>query len=153
MFAAKTVLNPADTPQEVMRMQKHLTNGPVPFVQGTPASKTTATTLTAAELIGGLITGVSGAGANANYQLPLASDLETALLALYPDLANNDTFEFVLINTSVVATDTLTITTNTGWTLVGKMVLEANTGTSPSPSGQFWARRTAANTYTLYRVS
>ncbi len=121
------------------------------YPQPTPAAKTTATTLTAAELLSGIITGVSGAGANANYTLPLATSLEAALKLIYPDLDNDDSFDFSLINISVVATDTLTIVTNTGWTLVGSMVVDDNTTTNNS-SGLFRARRTAANTYTLYRI-
>ncbi|TIW28678.1 MAG: hypothetical protein E5V63_04145 [Mesorhizobium sp.] len=122
------------------------------FTQAAPAAKTTSTTLTAAELLGGLLTGNQGAAGAAAYTLPLATDLETALLAIRPDLANNDAFDFNVINISTVAAETITMTTNTGWTLVGDMILAAN-ATGDESVGRFRARRTAANTYTLYRVS
>ena len=129
----------------------YLTVAPM-FTQAAPAAKTTSTTLTAAELLGGLITGNQGAAGAAAYTLPLATDLETALLALRPDLVNNDAFDFGVINISTVAAETITMTTNTGWTLVGDMVLAAN-ATGDESVGRFRARRTAANTYTLYRVA
>lgn len=121
------------------------------FKQAAPAAKTTSTTLTAAELLGGLITGNQGAAGAAAYTLPLATDLETALIAAYPGLATDDAFEFSVINISTVAAETITMTTNTGWTLVGDMILAAN-ATGDESVGIFRARRTAANTYTLYRV-
>lgn len=122
------------------------------FVQPAPAAKTTSTTLTAAELLGGLLTGNQGAAAAATYTLPLGTDLETALIAAFPGLAVNDAFEFTLINISVVAAEDITIATNTGWTLVGKMTIESNAAVTDDSRGTFRVRRTAANTYTLYRI-
>lgn len=119
------------------------------YNQGTPAAKTTSTTLTAAELLTGIVTGLGGAAVA--YTLPLATAIETALLALFPALAVDDAFEFVVINTDTTGANTITVTTNTGWTLVGDMVLAGNTAGDES-SGTFRARRTAANTYTLYRI-
>jgi hypothetical protein len=122
--------------------------------QAAQAAKTTSTTLTAAELLTGIITGNQGAAGAAAYTLPLATDFETALLALSPDLKNNDSFDFSVINISAVAAEDITMTTNTGWTLVGSMVLEAREATQVQMSqGLFRARRTAANTYTLYRLA
>lgn len=118
------------------------------------AAKTTSATLTASELLGGILTGNQGGGAGAAYTLPLATDLETALLALYPGLAVGDTFEFSVLNISTNAAEDITMTTNTGWTLVGNMVVESNEATAKGdPVARFAARRTAANTYTLYRVA
>lgn len=122
------------------------------FTQAAPAAKTTSTTLTAAELTGGLITGNQGAAGAAAYTLPLATAMETALVASYPSLANDNAFDFSVINISTVAAETITMTTNTGWTLVGDMVLAAN-ATGDESVGTFRVRRTAANTYTLYRVA
>lgn len=128
--------------------------GLVRRVQPTPAAKTTSTTLTAAELLTGIITGNQGAAGAATYTLPLASALETALLALYPDLAVNDAFDFSVINLSTVAAEDITIATNTGWTLVGSMlVIEQAAGNPGGSNGHFRVRRTAANTYTLYRIA
>jgi hypothetical protein len=122
--------------------------------QAAPAAKTVSATLTAAELIGGLITGNQGAGAAANYTLPTGTDLETALLAIFPGLAADDSFEFNVINLSTVAAEDITLLTAAGWTLSGSMVVVEQTAANPAGSnGLFRARRTAANTYTLYRVA
>lgn len=123
------------------------------FVQVAPAAKTTSTTLTPAEIMAGLLTG-TGAAAVA-YTLPLATDLEIALFAIYPDIQVNDSFDFSIINLDTTAANTITVTTNTGWTLAGSMVLPglnvASTGSGAV--GLFRARRTAANAYTLYRLA
>lgn len=117
--------------------------------QAAPAAKTTTTTLTAAELLGVLITANSAAAANQNYTLPTGTNLEAA----FPfTMAVNDAFDFYLINTSTVAAETITILTNTGWTLVGNMVVVSNSASTASSSARFLARRTAANTFTLYRI-
>lgn len=121
--------------------------------QAAPAAKTTSTTLTAAEILGGLITGNQGAAGAATYTLPLGADLEGALLAYGPPQVD-DSFDFSVINLSVVAAEDITIATNTGWTLVGTMVVESNEATAQKgPSGTFRARRTAANAFSLYRMS
>jgi hypothetical protein len=122
--------------------------------QGAPAAKTTSTTLTAAELLGGIITGNQGAAGAATYTLPLATDLESALLAIHPNLQVDDSFDFVLINLSTVAAEDITVATNTGWTLVGDMVVDSNDQAAGSyPRAIFRVRRTAANAYTLYRIA
>lgn len=126
------------------------------LTQAAPAAKTTSTTLTAAELLTRLITGNQGAAGAAAYQLPLAADLETALLAptAFPNFGVNQGFDFTVINLSAVDAEDITITTNTGWTLVGRMDIESTGGTpARASSGTFRVRRTAANAYTLYRLA
>lgn len=131
-----------------------LTAGSYLYKQATPAAKTTSVTLTAAELLGGIITGNQGAAGAAAYTLPLATDLETALLAVHPGLQNDDSFDVNVINLSAVAAEDITMTTNTGWTLVGSMLVIEQAAANPAGSnGQFRARRTAANAYTLYRIA
>lgn len=128
-------------------------SAPLVFKQPAPAAKTVAVTLTAAELVGGLITANQGGAAAADYTLPLASALETALLTPYPGLQNDDAFDFTIINISTVAGEDITVVTAAGWTLVGEMVVPSNDTAGVAPSNAtFRARRTAANTYTLYRV-
>lgn len=122
--------------------------------QAAEAAKTTSTTLTAAEIMAGIITGNQGAAGAATYTLPLATALETALLAVHPGLQNDDSFDFHVINISTVAAEDITIATNTGWTLVGSMlVIEQAAGNPGGSNGMFRVRRTAANTYTLYRIA
>lgn len=123
-------------------------------VQPAPAAKTTSATLTAAELEGGLITGNQGAAGAAAYTMPLATDLEGYLRKVYGNAGFDDSFDVSVINLSVVAAEDITMTTNTGWTLVGSMVVESNEATAQKgPSAAFRVRRTGANAFTLYRLA
>lgn len=118
--------------------------------QGAPAAKTVSATLTAAEVLTGIITvNQAGAGASAQ-QLPLATAMDTAL----PDSAAGDAFDFSVINTSTVDAEDASLTTNTGWTLVGAMDVPANSAAgSLNSSGRFRARKTGTGAWTLYRLS
>jgi hypothetical protein len=123
--------------------------------QATPAAKTVSVTLTAAEILTGIITGNQGGGAAANYQMPTASAFEAALIAQFgplPALPAQAKYDFNVINISTNAAEVVTITTNTGWTLFGDMNFAANAAGDQS-GGQLRAVRTAANTYSLYRIA
>lgn len=122
------------------------------FTQGAPAAKTVAVQLTAAELLGRLITANQGGAAAANYQLPLGTDLEAALVAAFPNLAVGTSFDFTLNNISTVAAEDITITTAAGWTLVGGMVVNSNDAGTSISTGTFRVRRTAASNFVLYRL-
>jgi hypothetical protein len=118
--------------------------------QGTPTAKTVSATLTAAEVLAGIITiNQAGAGASAQ-QLPLATDLDTAL----PDAAAADAFDFSVINISTVDAEDASVTTNTGWTLVGSMDIHAYSAAgSLNSSARFRARKTGTGAWTLYRIA
>lgn len=118
--------------------------------QGTPTAKTVSATLTAAEVLAGIITvNQAGAGSSAQ-QLPTATDLDTAL----PGFAAGDAFDFSVINTSTVDAEDASVTTNTGWTLVGSMDIHAYSAAgSLNSSGRFRARKTGAAAWTLYRIA
>lgn len=117
--------------------------------QGAPTAKTTSATLTAAEVLAGIITVAQGAAGTSAQQLPTATDFDTAL----PDAAAGDAFDFSVINISTVAGEDASITTNTGWTLVGSMDVESDDNDRAASSGRFRARKTGAAAWTLYRVS
>lgn len=125
---------------------EHLTDvafGEQPLVSYPAAASQNATgTLTATQILTGVITSTSAAAVSAT--LPLGSDLETALVAAYPSLAVNDSLEFSVINTGP---NTVTLLTNTGWTLVGSMAVATVT------SARFKIRRTATNVYVIYRLA
>lgn len=107
--------------------------------QGTPAAYVAAAApLLTSDVLAGVIT-YNAAGAN-NLQLPLATDLDAAL----PNAPNNASHDFSVI---ALGAGTATITTNTGWTLVGSMAV------ATTVSGRFRARKTAAGAWTLYRLS
>jgi hypothetical protein len=112
-----------------------------PLVTRTVTAVNATATMTAASLLGGIITSTTAAAVAGT--LPLAADLEVALLAAHPSLGVGDTIEFIVLSTGANA---FTVTTNTGWTLVGDMVVETAT------NGRYMAIRTAADTYTLYRA-
>lgn len=118
--------------------------------QGAPAAKTVSATLTAAEVLAGIITVNQAAGASSAQQLPLATAMDTAL----PDSAAGDAFDFSVINTSTVDAEDASVTTNTGWTLVGAMDVPAyNAAGSLNSFGRFRARKTGAGAWTLYRIA
>lgn len=127
-----------------------ISRGALLVMQVTPTAKTVAVTLTAAELLTGIITAAQGGGAAANYQLPTASSFQN----LAPNnIADNDAFDFYVINISTNAAEIITITTNTNWTLVGNMIIGANSAGTAQSSATFRARRTSSANYTLYRIA
>jgi len=122
----------------------------IPFVrQLAPAAKTVSATLTAAELLTRLITVNQGAGAASALQLPTAAAMDTAL----PKFVANDGFDFSVVNISTVAAEDATITTNTGWTLVGNIDIASNAAATDKSAGRFRARKTGTAAWTLYRIS
>lgn len=118
-------------------------------IQAAPAAKTVTAAITAAELIAGLIT-TTGATAPSVHQLPTGALLEAALTGI----ATGDSFDFTIINTGTGASDDATITVNTGVTIVGSPTVGSLTdATLLSGSGRFRARRSAADTFVVYRLS
>lgn len=117
--------------------------------QGAPAAKTVSATLTAAEIATKLITVNEGTTNPSALQLPLA----TAMDIEFDTLGADQAIDFSLINISAVAAETASITTNTGWTLVGNMLVAANTAITDISQGRFRARRTGAGAWTLYRIA
>jgi hypothetical protein len=118
--------------------------------QGAPSAKTVAVTLTAAELLTKIITGVHTAGATQAYTLPTGTLLDAAV-----DFDINDSFDWTLINNSLAAADTITVTADTGHTVVGTMVcqsLHSTTGLIHGNALSLRTRKTAANTFVTYRL-
>lgn len=115
------------------------------YVQAAAGTLNATGTLTAALMLGGIVTSTTAAAVTAT--LDTGTLLETALIALYPNLQVNDYFEFSIINTG--ATNAITVATATGWTNGG----EAFTAVAAHTSARFGVQRTAANTYTIYKVA
>ncbi len=110
-----------------------------------PVSVTTAQTLTAAQVLNGLILANSGITASVNYTLPTVAALEA-------ELTNSDrvgtSFTFRLVNLGT-SSGTAVIVTNTGWTISGSLTM-----TIPVTTGAvLLARKTSATGWTLYRVA
>ncbi len=111
--------------------------------QAAPVAKTTSSTLTAANLLVGMVTVNQGGGANSDQQLPTGTTLQNALGALF---VTDMSFDFSVINTGTTD-ETATLTVNTNVTIVGNAVVE------PGASATFRARKTAANTFVVYRIA
>jgi hypothetical protein len=119
------------------------------YKQAAPAAKTVTAAITAAELVAGLIT-TTGATGPSLHQLPTGTLIDAEL----PGVATGDSFFFTIINTGTGASDDATITVNTDVTIVGNPTIGSLTdATIISGSGRFLARRSAANTYVVYRVA
>jgi hypothetical protein len=103
-----------------------------------PTSKSVVATLTAAEVVAGII---NTTGTSYTVTLPTGTQLDTYFTGVP---STNVSFDFSVINT---ASGTITIAVGaSGMTSLG--TLTVTTGVS----GRFRLRRTAANTYILYRL-
>jgi hypothetical protein len=115
--------------------------GTVYFAQGAPTAKSSAATLTIAELL----TGIIDAGGGSGYQLtlPTGTNVEGGVVS---GLANDSAFDWSIINRGG---GTVTVAGNTNHTF-------SNTGSASvavASSGLFRTRKTATNTYTTYRIA
>jgi len=125
--------------------------GLVSKTQGAPNAQTVAATLTIANLLTGIVTGTHSAGATAAYTLPTGTLVDAGLT-----FANDESFDWVLINLSAAAVDTITLTAGADHTIVGNPIVQsahASTGGVYGNSAQFRTRKTAANTYVTYRIA
>lgn len=119
-------------------------------MQAVPVSKTVSGLLLASDLLNGLIL-VNQAGAAASaQQLPLGTSIQAALGASFPI---NGYVDFSVVNTSVVAAEAASITVNTGVTILGSPDIAAHSGPTVQSSGRFRLRKTAANTFVVYRLA
>jgi len=111
-------------------------NEPVVVIQGAPAAVSAAGTLTAAQLLSGIVV---CSGTPGTQTLPTVALLEAALVNPKVDSG----FEVSFVNT---AGSTLTLAVGTGWTIVG--LATAATATSAT----FRARKTGDGAWSLYRL-
>lgn len=110
-----------------------------------PVSITATATLTAAQVLNGLILANSGVTSAQTYTLPTVADLE-AVLINSDKVGTSFTFRVVNLGTS---SGTAIIAAGTGWTITGSLTM-----TIPVTTGaMFIARKTAAGAWTLYRVA
>ena len=127
--------------------QGRLVNG----VQVTPNAETTAATLTAAEILTGLVTVTHTAGATQAYTLPTGTLLDAASAFLV-----NEFFDWTVINLSAAAADTATITAGADHTVVGTMICQSahsSTGLVHGNALRLRTVKTAANTFVTYRLA
>jgi hypothetical protein len=115
--------------------------------QGAPSAKTVSSTMTAAQVLAGLITVTQGAGANSAQQMPTGQALQDALPSSF---GIGDAFDFSIINLGG-ASETATLTVNTDVTIVGRAVVDV-AATTASGSGRFRVRKTADHVFVVYRI-
>lgn len=106
-------------------------------LQVTPVAVNVTGTLTAANLLAGIITSTTAAAVTGT--LPTGALLDAA-----SDFAIDEGFDWVVINTG--ATNAFTIAVGTNHTIVGSATVAL------SSSGNFRTRKTAANTFVTYRI-
>ena len=107
-----------------------------------PVTATDTATLTAAQVLNGIILATPTAAAN--YTLPTVALLEAAL----PSANVGNTIDFVIVNLASSNYD-ITLVTSTGWTITGGGV----TVVQELSSAQFRARKTGDGTWQLYRIA
>lgn len=115
-----------------------ISRGVVYLNQPAQTSKAAAATLTIAELLTGII---QYTGAADTLTLPTGTLIEGGVPATFP---TNMSFDFSVINTG---SGTVTLGTAASLTLTGTMTVAAGS------SGLLRVRKTATNTYTVYRIS
>lgn len=119
--------------------------------QGDPNAQTTTATLTAAELLDGIITVTQASGSTDAYVLPTGTLMDEA-----SEFAIGESFDWTLINLSAAAADTATVTAGSGHTVVGTMIVQSahsTTGLLYGNAVRFRTRKTAANTFVTYRLA
>lgn len=121
------------------------------LVQPTPTAKTTAVTLTLADLQSGIITATQSSGATVAYTLPTGAVMDASGV-----FSVNESFDWVLMNLSAAAADTVTLTAATGHTIVGVAIVQSvhvSTGGITGASATWRTRKTGANTFVTYRIA
>jgi len=109
-----------------------------------PPAATVTATLSVAQITSGILLGSPGTSAAA-YTLPTCATLDAAL----GNAKIGSSFDLAVINVDGSSSGVITMTTNTGWTLVGLMTVVATAGTAQA----FRARKTGDATWTLYRIA
>ena len=118
---------------------------PIIGLSDAPVSITATATLTAAQLVNGLILANNGVTSAQTYTLPTVADLEAAL-------SNTDrvgtTFQFRVVNLGT-SSGTAIIAAGTGWTVTGSLTM-----TIPVTTGAMLvARKSGVGAWVLYRVA
>ncbi len=119
---------------------------PVLREQVDPPTATDTATLTAAQMLGGILVGTPTAAAA--YTTLTGTQIEAALSG---NVATNDSFDLSIINLGG-AGDIITLTAGSGVSIVGSATID-DPGADINSSGLFRFRRSAANTFVAYRIA
>ena len=123
---------------------------PLFIKQVEPATMIDGATIDVDDLLTGMILGTPTAAAE--YKLPLAADLDEAWL---DEVEVDRAFDLQIVNLAATEDWYITITTNTGWTIVGNAIVNSNDWEDSYylGTGTFRIRKTAADTFTIYRIA
>ena len=130
-----------------------LRGSPVLFRQAAPTAMTTSATVASSAIISGLITANQGAAGAATYTLPTGAVFDAAVKAVLGTLmAVNDAMDFTVVNISTNSAEDVTVAGATGMTAVGNMTVASNGAVTDQAWGTFRVRKTAAETFSFYRI-
>ena len=108
-----------------------------------PQTATSTATLTAAQILGGMLVANPSTSA-ATYTLPTASAIDSAL----PNATTGSTFDLAIVNTGT-SSGTVTLSLGTGITDGGNALVAV----AVTSSAMFRFRKTADGAYTVYKVA
>lgn len=136
------------------RSISQLLNDTLLFAQGAPTAMTTTATISSAAILGRLITASQGGSAAATYTMPTGAVFAAAADAVLGtgNWPTNYAIEFTIVNISTDASEDVTVAGATGMTAVGNTTIASNAAVGDQAWGTFRVRRTAAATFSFYRV-
>ena len=119
--------------------------------QAAPAAMTVSAVITVANLLNGIITGTHAAGGTQWYTMPTGAAIDARLTSF---MINSVSFDFSIINLSPTDGDSITLLPNVGVTIVGNAIVNANQWEVAyyRNTGIFRVRKTAADTFVVYRI-
>lgn len=129
-----------------------LTAIPITAMPTAPVTLTTSATLTAAQVLTGLLLANQGGGAAATYTMPTGTLLAAELAKTCPGMKVGDCFEVTFVNISTAAAEDVTIQGGTDTTAVGNMTIASNAAVADQAWGTFRFRKTGGTTFSFYRV-
>lgn len=132
------------------RLQDLVRDTPI-FHQPAPETASTNATLTAAQMLGGILVVDQAAGGTSTL-----TTLTGALLqaAMRQPVIVDESFDLYIINIGLSAGENVILAMGaTGMTLVGNNDIEEEDAVANSSSAHFRFRNTGANTFTCYRLA
>jgi len=112
-----------------------------------PATMTDTGTISAASIANGLIVGTPTAAAT------YTTTTGTLLDATFVNAKVGSSVDFYIVNVATNSSYDITVAAGTGVTLVGGLEVSSNNAVTDRSAGHFRAYRTAAATWTIYRIS
>lgn len=128
----------------------NLFTSPRVFNMPAPQTATATASMTDAQMLGGVLEVNNGGSGATTLTTRTGTQIDSAFSGR---LRVDDAFDLYVINVSTSANDALIIAVGTDVTLVGNNDIEEEDAIANSSSGLFRFRKTAANTFTMYRLA